>query len=123
MQTHSKQQLDEWGLLRVSENFRVIALGLPIQKYKGTPLDPPLRSRFQSRIVTPSTFHELYEELQQLTPEVTPNQLKQLISFALTLQTADDSLQLPDFPLHNLRLAALMLVKHLVESTPYISID
>lgn len=101
----------------------MIALGLPIQKYKGTPLDPPLRSRFQSRIVTPSTFHELYEELQQLTPEVTPNQLKQLISFALTLQTADDSLQLPDFPLHNLRLAALMLVKHLVESTPYISID
>lgn len=112
MQTHSKQQLDEWGLLRVSENFRVVALGLPIQKYKGTPLDPPLRSRFQSRIVTPSTFHELYDELQQLTPDVPATQLKQLITFALTLQTADESIQLPDFPLHNLRLGAQMLQKN-----------
>lgn len=52
LQTYSKEELDKWGLLRVSEDFRVIALGLPTQKYKGTPLDPPLRSRFQSRNVS-----------------------------------------------------------------------
>ena len=32
-------------------HFRVIALGLPVPKYTGSPLDPPLRSRFQARDV------------------------------------------------------------------------
>ena len=36
-----------WQLVRVSEDFRVIALGLPVPQYIGNPLDPPLRSRFQ----------------------------------------------------------------------------
>lgn len=44
--------LQKWGLVRVSEDFRVIALGLPVPKYRGAPLDPPLRSRFQARDVT-----------------------------------------------------------------------
>lgn len=35
--------------MRVSEDFRVIALGLPVPRYHGNPLDPPLRSRFQAR--------------------------------------------------------------------------
>ncbi|KDN48209.1 hypothetical protein K437DRAFT_245730 [Tilletiaria anomala UBC 951] len=35
----------------VHPNFRVIALGLPIPPYKGHPLDPPFRSRFQGRWV------------------------------------------------------------------------
>lgn len=41
--------MDSWKIVRVSEDFRVIALGLPVPKYKGNPLDPPLRSRFQAR--------------------------------------------------------------------------
>lgn len=49
---HGKEELDRWGLIRVSEDFRVIALGLPVPKYRGAPLDPPLRSRFQARDVT-----------------------------------------------------------------------
>ncbi|XP_017030247.2 von Willebrand factor A domain-containing protein 8 [Drosophila kikkawai] len=111
LERHSRQQLDEWGLLRVSEQFRVVALGLPTHKYKGTPLDPPLRSRFQSRNVTAYTYGELYEELQQeVAPGSVPGeQLKQLLTFALTLQQADPALQLPDFPLHNLRLGVRML--------------
>ena len=32
--------------MRVSERFRVLALGLPVPKYVGNPLDPPLRSRY-----------------------------------------------------------------------------
>lgn len=45
----------KWNLVRVSENFLVIALGLPVPTFNGIPLDPPLRSRFQARhIVTPS---------------------------------------------------------------------
>ena len=39
------------SLRRVSENFRVIALGLPVPPFEGHPLDPPLRSRFQARFV------------------------------------------------------------------------
>ena len=51
LQENSKEKLDEWKLVRVNENFRVFALGLPVPKYKGNPLDPPLRSRFQARDV------------------------------------------------------------------------
>lgn len=48
-QEHSQEEMDRWKLVRVDENFRVIALGLPVPKYVGNPLDPPLRSRFQVR--------------------------------------------------------------------------
>ena len=47
LETHSQAELDSWNLLRVSEDFRVIALGHPVPKYPGNALDPPLRSRFQ----------------------------------------------------------------------------
>ncbi|XP_016937195.2 von Willebrand factor A domain-containing protein 8 [Drosophila suzukii] len=117
LEKHSREQLDEWGLLRVSEQFRVVALGLPTHKYKGTPLDPPLRSRFQSRNVTTYSYGELYEELQQEAPSVPGEQLKQLLTFALTLQQADPALQLPDFPLHNLQLGVKML-----EANPSLSL-
>lgn len=46
---YTVNDLNKMGLIRVSNDFRVIALGLPIPKYIGSPLDPPLRSRFQSR--------------------------------------------------------------------------
>lgn len=49
LQEHTKEELDRWKIVRVSEDFWVIALGLPVSKYKGNPLDPPLRSRFQAR--------------------------------------------------------------------------
>lgn len=38
-------ELKSLNLLRVHEDFRVIALGLPVPKYRGNSLDPPLRSR------------------------------------------------------------------------------
>lgn len=50
-QDHTKEELDAWKIVRVSEDFRVIALGLPVPRYTGNPLDPPLRSRFQARDV------------------------------------------------------------------------
>lgn len=43
-------------LVRVSQDFRVIALGLPSPPYQGHPLDPPLRSRFQARDVSSLPF-------------------------------------------------------------------
>lgn len=55
----------------VDPNFRIIALGLPTPPYKGNPLDPPFRSRYQARWVegiVPSALDEspvLEEALQQ----------------------------------------------------------
>jgi hypothetical protein len=48
--------MDTWKLVRVDEDFRVIALGIPVPRYIGNPLDPPLRSRFQARDVSNLTF-------------------------------------------------------------------
>ena len=55
-QTKSQEELDAWNLVRVSERFRVIALGLPVPHYRGNPLDPPLRSRFQGRDIRQLAF-------------------------------------------------------------------
>jgi hypothetical protein len=38
-------------LVAVHPDFRVVALALPVPPYAGRPLDPPLRSRFQSRSI------------------------------------------------------------------------
>ena len=56
LREHTEQELDAWKLVRVSEDFRVVALGLPVPKYQGNPLDPPLRSRFQARDINPLPF-------------------------------------------------------------------
>ena len=56
LQTHSQQEMNKWKIVRVSEDFRVIALGLPIPRYTGNPLDPPLRSRFQARDISSVPF-------------------------------------------------------------------
>ena len=49
---------DKTTLVAVHPDFRVVALALPVPPYAGRPLDPPLRSRFQSRSVfsAPSQF-------------------------------------------------------------------
>lgn len=54
----SVESLNASGLLRVSEQFRVIALGLPVPEFAGYPIDPPLRSRFQGRYVRLRTSQE-----------------------------------------------------------------
>lgn len=67
-QEHSQAELDAWQLVRVNEDFRVIALGLPSPRYPGHPLDPPLRSRFQARYIPFSTFEvSRYNNIDQNT--------------------------------------------------------
>ncbi|KAF8056895.1 AAA domain-containing protein, partial [Lyophyllum atratum] len=41
------------NFLPAHKNFRVIAIAAPVPPYPGYPLDPPFRSRFQSRFVDP----------------------------------------------------------------------
>ncbi|KAI9009541.1 AAA domain-containing protein [Gaertneriomyces semiglobifer] len=51
LQNHTREELDSWRLVRASDRFRVIALGVPVPPYPGNSLDPPFRSRFQVRYV------------------------------------------------------------------------
>ena len=100
---HTKEELDRWQLVRVSDDFRVIALGLPVPQYLGNPLDPPLRSRFQARDVRHLSYQQQLQLLQNTAPNVDGATLSQILSFSHTLVTDESSnLGLPDFPVDNL---------------------
>ncbi|KAL3279622.1 hypothetical protein HHI36_017127 [Cryptolaemus montrouzieri] len=58
LEMYGLEEMDKWKLVRVDENFRVIALGLPVPWYRGNPLDPPLRSRFQARDISMFSYQE-----------------------------------------------------------------
>uniref|UniRef100_A0A3Q2XE33 ATPase dynein-related AAA domain-containing protein n=1 Tax=Hippocampus comes TaxID=109280 RepID=A0A3Q2XE33_HIPCM len=103
LEEHTKEELDSWKIVRVSEDFRVIALGLPVPKYKGNPLDPPLRSRFQARDIYYLPFKDQLELLYAAGPNIAAERVSQLLSLATTLCSQESAnLGLPDFPVDNL---------------------
>jgi len=107
---HGQEKMEAWRLVRVSPDFRVIALGLPVPRYVGSPLDPPLRSRFQARDVRQVSYNQQLEMLRSLGPDVDSDQLSRLLSFSHTLVTEESSsLGLPDFPLESLPSAVRLL--------------
>uniref|UniRef100_A0ABM5FZN6 von Willebrand factor A domain-containing protein 8 n=1 Tax=Pogona vitticeps TaxID=103695 RepID=A0ABM5FZN6_9SAUR len=110
LKEHDKAELDAWKIVRVSENFRVIALGLPVPRYFGNPLDPPLRSRFQARDIYYLPFKDHLSLLCLTGPTLSTDRIAQLLSFATTLCTQESSaLGLPDFPLDSLSSAVQIL--------------
>uniref|UniRef100_A0A8I3NGG0 von Willebrand factor A domain-containing protein 8 n=1 Tax=Canis lupus familiaris TaxID=9615 RepID=A0A8I3NGG0_CANLF len=123
LQDHTKTELDAWKIVRVSENFRVIALGLPVPKYSGNPLDPPLRSRFQARDIYYLPFKDQLKLLYSVGASVSAEKISQLLSFATTLCSQESStLGLPDFPLDSLPAAVqildsfpMMSIKHAIQ--------
>uniref|UniRef100_A0A0K2VIZ0 Sulfhydryl oxidase n=1 Tax=Lepeophtheirus salmonis TaxID=72036 RepID=A0A0K2VIZ0_LEPSM len=105
LQNHTKDELELLNLVRVSENFRVIALGLPVPAYVGHPLDPPLRSRFQARDVHQYGYKEQIESYGSGSPV-----FAQILSFAHTLMTDEvSSIGLPDLPLENMEYISQIL--------------
>jgi MoxR-like ATPase len=77
------------SFVRVSPDFRVVALGLPCPPYEGAPLDPPFRSRFQSRYLEPEGDHaHAHAALRRLAPSVPASELHALLTVAATLQLA-----------------------------------
>jgi len=66
-------------LLPVSRDFVVIAIGLPVPKYPGSPLDPPLRSRFAARSVYPTSPLQELELLEEAVPGVPGDVLERLV--------------------------------------------
>ncbi|KAK2112759.1 von Willebrand factor A domain-containing protein 8 [Saguinus oedipus] len=112
LQDHTKKELDSWKIVRVSENFRVIALGLPVPRYSGNPLDPPLRSRFQARDIYYLPFKDQLKLLYSIGANVSAEKVSQLLSFATTLCSQESStLGLPDFPLDSLAAAVQILAR------------
>jgi MoxR-like ATPase len=80
------------SLVRVHPNFRVIALGLPVPKFYGFPLDPPLRSRFQARVVGAfSADRVLSDAGPVLAKEPLRACVTKLLSLAQTLRALEDS--------------------------------
>ena len=75
----------EMGLERVSEEFRVIALGLPVPPYRGHTLDPPLRSRFQARLIPEIPFRELLTSITHSLPQLASNEATNFLSLLYTL--------------------------------------
>uniref|UniRef100_A0A8D1PEQ8 von Willebrand factor A domain-containing protein 8 n=1 Tax=Sus scrofa TaxID=9823 RepID=A0A8D1PEQ8_PIG len=117
LQDHTKTELDAWKIVRVSENFRVIALGLPVPRYSGNPLDPPLRSRFQARDIYYLPFKDQLKLLYSIGANVPAEKVSQLLSFATTLCSQESStLGLPDFPLDSLPAAVQILRFELQDS-------
>ncbi|XP_055693554.1 von Willebrand factor A domain-containing protein 8 [Lutzomyia longipalpis] len=109
LEQYGAEELTRWGLVRVSEDFRVIALGLPVPKYRGAPLDPPLRSRFQARDVTNLSYQEIFATMRSVAPKADPDKLKQILSFGFAIQQADAKTNLPDFPIDSVFSAAKIL--------------
>ncbi|OAD05698.1 hypothetical protein MUCCIDRAFT_137874, partial [Mucor lusitanicus CBS 277.49] len=87
---------------KVSPRFLVFALGLPVPPYVGYPLDPPLRSRFQSRDVKSPEFNnreievpefpmtiESLAPLLSLVPNIHPRFLVDIVYPYALLPTCD----------------------------------
>lgn len=109
LKDHGKEVLDRMGLLRVSNDFRVIALGLPVPKYRGSPLDPPLRSRFQARDVGSMSYSEMLALMKENAPNAPAEGLQKLLSFGFAVSSSDSSASLPDFPIDNVVEAGKLL--------------
>ncbi|XP_041978858.1 von Willebrand factor A domain-containing protein 8 [Aricia agestis] len=112
LEEHGKEEISKWRLVRVDEAFRVIALGLPVPRYTGQPLDPPLRSRFQARDVATVGYGEHLATLTSELPRVDSNKLERVLSAAYALTSTElQQISLPDFPIDNLHAAAAILEK------------
>ncbi|CAH0398204.1 unnamed protein product [Chilo suppressalis] len=113
LQEHGVEEVSKWRLVRVDENFRVIALGLPVPRYTGQPLDPPLRSRFQARDVATIGFGEHFSYLKEAAPQAEPVKLEQLLSAAYALISPElQQVSLPDYPVDSLQASALKLERN-----------
>lgn len=113
LQEHGPEEVARWRLVRVDENFRVIALGLPVPRYSGQPLDPPLRSRFQARDVATIGYGEHLAVLKEDAPNADQTKLEQLMSAAYALVSPELlQISLPDFPVDSLHVAALILERN-----------
>jgi hypothetical protein len=96
-------------LERVSEDFAVIALGLPVPSFKGYPLDPPLRSRFQCVNMGYMGFGIAKQLCESLTPNVDRDKLDKLLclAYGINSQYGKNGINIPRVPIENLICQAI----------------
>ncbi|EOD35356.1 hypothetical protein EMIHUDRAFT_201397 [Emiliania huxleyi CCMP1516] len=98
------------GRVRCHDDFLVLVIGLPVPRFPGAPLDPPLRSRFQSIARLSAAFPAA--PLPQLLPRALPPHPKvseMLRHFELALP-GDEALSAPagGYQVSTLRPAELL---------------
>ncbi|GAA5805817.1 AAA domain-containing protein [Helicostylum pulchrum] len=100
---------------KVSPRFLVFALGLPVPPYVGYPLDPPLRSRFQSRDIKAPEFKSQVDQMLSLinNKSVSRELVERLVSISLVLGVQTDTngsreIEVPEFPMTVESLAPLL---------------
>ncbi|KAI9354986.1 AAA domain-containing protein [Pilaira anomala] len=99
---------------KVSPRFLVFALGLPVPPYVGYPLDPPLRSRFQSRDIKAPEFKSQVDQMLKLIQhkDISRELIERLISISLVLGVQPESntreIEVPEFPMTIESLAPLL---------------
>jgi len=86
-QGHTPEQLKEWRLERVSEDFSVVALGLAVPPFTGHTLDPPLRSRFQCRNIGPLPYGTMVQMCSALAPNVDTGRVNELLALVYGLNS------------------------------------
>ncbi|KAI8930150.1 AAA domain-containing protein [Entophlyctis helioformis] len=96
----SQSAMENAKLVRTSESFIVVALGLPVPKYDGFPLDPPLRSRFQARFIPSPGFKSQLDHLGRLYPSVAKRSIERVVSVGMVLNddSVDHGMPIPEFP-------------------------
>jgi hypothetical protein len=111
---YSQEEMDRRKLVRVHPDFRVIALGLPVPRFPGYPLDPPLRSRFQARAIAPLSMTGKLTSLRQSYGSVDDGLLTKIVSFGETLRLIENQSpkfvnKMPHFPDAGLNHMAALL--------------
>lgn len=120
VRSHSDAELMGSQFVRVDSRFRIIALGLPVPRFPGNPLDPPLRSRFQARDIDSGSYDSTLQMLQNAAPKLAvedPSLLDRIASFSSTIRevarTTESqhmgTTQLPEVPLAGLQVVCKIL--------------
>ena len=79
--------LAEHNVDKMEERCLVHALGLPVTRYVGSSLDPPLRSRFLARNMNRLSYGQHLELMLRLGPNIDKETLVSILSFSHTLVT------------------------------------
>lgn len=104
---HSPEEIAKLKLVAVHPRFQVIALGLPVPKFEGNALDPPLRSRFQARNIGQLSEETQYSLIGSKFPELLPKKVEQ------TSQSTPSASQSPSSTSSNLLSQLIVFVEAL----------
>ncbi|PWN52041.1 hypothetical protein IE53DRAFT_367543 [Violaceomyces palustris] len=111
----------ESRFIPVHPNFRVIATGVPVPPYKGLPLDPPFRSRFQARWVEGNVGEPkmAYEKVSNVSKELSKrwSDWASLVLYHTSMARGNEIVP-PTDRLPPLPSTALPLIRDVVEHFP-----